>query len=1060
MEELSEVKKNPLADFAPTIEKKQILLLETGYQPANSATAKFENLCFQFDISCVMNGTYFTWTITRSYNEFSELALELNRATWYSKGLKAPLLLKARELKKLEIAEQLSQLEIYLKTLAMNRVFCISQEFLEFLEVSLLSFEGVTAKYKEGYVYKRTGGKVINETRCLQCSKHFKRFQRRWLMVRPNAIGYLTTNFTRHWHEALMFKSKFEVTGGKKDTGFVDGIGIDTLRRHFLFRTGSVASRLEWVEAINSAFQSSEWRTSLNRYESSFPIRDNCNARSFVDGEEYFAAVYKYLKSAKHHVFISDWWLSPELYLLRPAAEHRDSQLVGILTSLAERGVNIYVHVYKEVALALTMNSLHTVKTLRAAHPNIKAIRHPHRTFRGGSFLWSHHEKLIVIDYKVAFLGGLDLCFGRMDNTEHKLVDNETKPYWNGIDYSNARIADFTNVKHWERDSIDRTTQPRLPWHDIAMLVKGKAAADVAMHFIELWNHVMTDLEEGGSKTKHLLEFRTPHAVAVREVLVAVHVVNIENKEIQSVSPERTNYEPSSPEKKARPSVTFNPQIESPQSPKFEDSPFEFSEMISPERRRYAGRSRSLEPTPKHEIFRKFSVIPSKSFGFHKFNVESLKLISSKDDPSTLVPIENADTSIQRFARRADRRGSLVAVSSPGRNTSMHLTESPFPRSNWQSVDNLREEEEVKDQEAQDLKEIEEAIQHNTEDLITSQFFEPEDHNEPRGSCHCQLLRSASLWSFGLDETEHSIHTAYLYMIDQADHFIYIENQFFISSTAGEPVKNQIAKALVERIKVAAECEEEFRVIVVMPLLPAFEGHVKDPSAAVLRIQLHWEYMTICRGIDSIYSQLKQCEHISDPQRYIRFFGLRTHAMLDDVPVTEIVYVHSKLMIVDDKAVIMGSANINDRSMLGSCDSELAMLVEDTQEVDTVLAGRDFIAKKFAYDLRMRIFKEHSGCDDESLLQDPLSEGFKEVWDNIAKNNTDYYRSIFNCYPDDQFKLITDMKEMQVNRDAHEACASFIKGYLVDFPLEFLAGESLNFTIFNKEFYVPDINFI
>ena len=31
-------------------------------------------------------------------------------------------------------------------------------------------------------------------------------------------------------------------------------------------------------------------------------------------------------------------------------------------------------------------------------------------------------------------------------------------------------------------------------------------------------------------------------------------------------------------------------------------------------------------------------------------------------------------------------------------------------------------------------------------------------------------------------------------------------------------------------------------------------------------------------------------------------------------------YVHSKMMIVDDNAAIIGSANINDRSMLGKRD--------------------------------------------------------------------------------------------------------------------------------------------
>lgn len=49
--------------------------------------------------------------------------------------------------------------------------------------------------------------------------------------------------------------------------------------------------------------------------------------------------------------------------------------------------------------------------------------------------------------------------------------------------------------------------------------------------------------------------------------------------------------------------------------------------------------------------------------------------------------------------------------------------------------------------------------------------------------------------------------------------------------------------------------------------------------------------------------------------------------MINFVPVTELIYVHSKLMIIDDSKVIIGSANINDRSLLGSRDSEIAILI-------------------------------------------------------------------------------------------------------------------------------------
>ncbi len=46
-------------------------------------------------------------------------------------------------------------------------------------------------------------------------------------------------------------------------------------------------------------------------------------------------------------------------------------------------------------------------------------------------------------------MGGLDLCYGRMDNHHHKLLDDEdeNKAYFPGIDYGNARIKDFENVK-------------------------------------------------------------------------------------------------------------------------------------------------------------------------------------------------------------------------------------------------------------------------------------------------------------------------------------------------------------------------------------------------------------------------------------------------------------------------------------------------------------------------------------------------------------------------------------------------------------------------------------
>ena len=69
--------------------------------------------------------------------------------------------------------------------------------------------------------------------------------------------------------------------------------------------------------------------------------------------------------------------------------------------------------------------------------------------------------------------------------------------------------------------------------------------------------------------------------------------------------------------------------------------------------------------------------------------------------------------------------------------------------------------------------------------------------------------------------------------------------------------------------------------------------------------------------------------------------------MINNVPKTEIIYIHSKLMIVDDNVVIMGSANINDRSMLGCRDSEIAVIVMDQEKVKSKMNGNPIEVGKF-----------------------------------------------------------------------------------------------------------------
>lgn len=203
------------------------------------------------------------------------------------------------------------------------------------------------------------------------------------------------------------------------------------------------------------------------------------------------------LEHAKHEIFILDWWLSPELYLRRPPAQNEQYRLDKLLFAAAERGVKVYIIVYKEVTQALTLSSSHTKHHLEDNDKtgNIKVFRHPDHLpdkqtlasnilsnirqsgmsasklaqlpgdaikgiygMNDGTVLyWAHHEKLCLIDGHVAFMGGLDLCYGRWDTNQHSIADvhpgDLKQIVFPGQDYNNARIMDFSDVQHWVRIS-------------------------------------------------------------------------------------------------------------------------------------------------------------------------------------------------------------------------------------------------------------------------------------------------------------------------------------------------------------------------------------------------------------------------------------------------------------------------------------------------------------------------------------------------------------------------------------------------------------------------------
>lgn len=109
-------------------------------------------------------------------------------------------------------------------------------------------------------------------------------------------------------------------------------------------------------------------------------------------------------------------------------------------------------------------------------------------------------------------------------------------------------------------------------------------------------------------------------------------------------------------------------------------------------------------------------------------------------------------------------------------------------------------------------------------------------------------------------------------------------------------------------------------------------------------------------------------------------------------------------MIVDDQKVITGSANINERSQLGTRDSEIAACVEDRDWVDSVLDGQPVKVARYAHSLRMRLMCEHVGLDVDQMDRDRSTQGDllcspylkQPVWDESKVCDT---KDTIDCLP-------------------------------------------------------------
>jgi len=168
-----------------------------------------------------------------------------------------------------------------------------------------------------------------------------------------------------------------------------------------------------------------------------------------IDGEAYYRAVREAIVQAKHSILILGWDIDSRMTLLREEPTDGHPALLGdFLNSVVSQRKGLHAHILIwDFAMIYSMERewmpIYKLgwKTHRRLH-FFMDDKHPVGA--------SQHQKVIVIDDQVAFVGGFDLSKWRWDSSEHAADDPRR---------------------------TDPDGKPYPPFHDIAMAVSGPAAA-------------------------------------------------------------------------------------------------------------------------------------------------------------------------------------------------------------------------------------------------------------------------------------------------------------------------------------------------------------------------------------------------------------------------------------------------------------------------------------------------------------------------------------------------------------------------------------------------------
>ncbi|KAJ4390130.1 hypothetical protein N0V93_007604 [Gnomoniopsis smithogilvyi] len=786
-----------------------------------------------------------------------------------------------------------------------------------------------------------------------------------------------------------------------------------------------------------------------HRFESYFPERDGNLIKWYVDGRDYFWAVSEALEKAKEVIYIEDWWLSPELFLRRPPYYNQEWRLDQVLKRRAEAGVKIYVIVYREVEAAITCNSAHTKHALQALCPegspgfgNIKIMRHPdHNVLENAAdmtFYWAHHEKFIVIDYEMAFIGGLDLCFGRWDNHQHQLSDLHPEgiqnEIWPGQDFNNNRVMDFQKVDDWKANELSKADYGRMPWHDVAMGVIGPCVYDIAEHFVLRWNFVKRDKYKRDERFDWL-ELRGRQG---------------EDEDLVGVQ---------------RPKHPVGDYVVHPYTPmeskKLSDRGTIHAQIIR------SSADWSSGVLVDHSIQNAYSEIIRKAE--HFVYIENQFFITATGDQQ--APITNTiGRSIVEAVVRAGKEGRKFRViimipAIPGFAGDLRLPAATGTRAimDYQYRSLCRGEHSIFEQVR---KEGVDPTQHifvfnlrSYDRLNKTPGMTKQEEESGLKYQDIQRAEAEEIMGSGIYGTEEDVEGG-------KDTHMGQKHKFSLSKllSKGEHTK-EVAKANLKDEHKSTTDEEQTDVKRRFEAARQGGQDETKSSASVAACAMAGS----TRVVDEVWE--------GEPEDEINHW------------IQEELYIHAKLLIVDDRIVVCGSSNLNDRSQLGYHDSELSIVMEDTHRIPSTMDGQPFEAGYHAATLRRYLWREHlgllppqpndagdevnakppgentmndpwdqgEGAESYKFVEDPMGDKLWDTWTEQAQTNTTIFRQLFHADPDDHVKTFDDYDNflpkqgtkaghiydrMQDPVDVRKKLDK-VKGHLVFMSLDFLKDANM-----------------